>query len=60
MERPLQNQMVENLSDRELEILALFAVGFSNRELADRLVLSVNTVIWYARQISGKLGVSGR
>jgi tetratricopeptide (TPR) repeat protein len=32
----------------------------SNREIADVLVLSLNTVKWYARQIYGKLGVNSR
>jgi predicted ATPase/DNA-binding CsgD family transcriptional regulator len=55
-DRPL----VEPLSTREMEILAHMAEHRSNREIADVLVLSLNTVKWYARQIYGKLGVNGR
>lgn len=52
--------MVEELSAREREILALLADQQSDREIADKLVLSLNTVKWYARQIYGKLGVDNR
>jgi predicted ATPase/DNA-binding CsgD family transcriptional regulator len=51
---------VEPLSGRELEILSCMAEHRSNREIADELVLSLNTVKWYARQIYGKLGVNSR
>ncbi len=52
--------LVEDLSPREREILAHFANHQSDREIADKLVLSLNTVKWYARQIYGKLGVDNR
>ena len=52
--------LVESLTDRELEILSLMAQHRTNQEIADTLILSLNTVKWYARQIYGKLGVSGR
>ena len=55
-----QSPFVEDLTAREIEILTLMAEGLSNLEIADRLVLSINTVKWYARQIYGKLGVKGR
>lgn len=48
------------LSEREIEILRMFDERLSNREIADRLVLSVGTVKWYAQQIFNKLGVSDR
>ncbi len=60
IETAAQSPFVEELTGREIEILALMAEGLSNPEIADRLVLSVNTVKWYARQIFGKLGVKGR
>jgi LuxR family maltose regulon positive regulatory protein len=41
-------------------VLGLIAEGLSNRAIADRLVLSVGTVRWYAQQIYGKLGVGSR
>jgi tetratricopeptide (TPR) repeat protein len=41
---------VEPLTPRELEILAHLMENRTNREIADQLVLSLNTVKWYARQ----------
>ena len=52
--------MVEDLTSRELEILTQFADRRSDREIAENLMLSLNTVKWYARQIYGKLGVNNR
>ncbi|MBK9125859.1 MAG: tetratricopeptide repeat protein [Chloroflexi bacterium] len=45
---------------REIEILQLMADGQSNREIADRLFIGVETVRWYAKQIYSKLDVPGR
>ncbi len=50
----------ESLSEREHEILSLLASGLSNREVAERLVITIGTVKWYAHNIYGKLGVSSR
>jgi predicted ATPase/DNA-binding CsgD family transcriptional regulator/tetratricopeptide (TPR) repeat protein len=52
--------LVEPLTTREFEILTHLAEHRTNREIADLLVLSVNTVKWYARQIYDKLGVGNR
>jgi len=52
--------MVESLSERELEVLELIAEGLSNREIAQRLFLSLPTVKWHASNIYGKLGVGNR
>lgn len=51
---------VEDLTQREREILSHFAEHKSDREIAERLMLSLNTVKWYARQIYAKLGVANR
>ncbi len=51
---------MEALNSREQEILHLLADGLSDREIADKLVLSLGTVKWYNRQIYSKLGVSSR
>ncbi len=48
------------LSKRAVEILGLLADGLSDREIADRLVMTVNTVKWYNRQIYSILGVGSR
>jgi DNA-binding CsgD family transcriptional regulator len=55
-----EKPLIEPLASRELEILSYLAENRSNREIADALVLSLNTVKWYARQIYGKLGVANR
>jgi ATP/maltotriose-dependent transcriptional regulator MalT len=51
---------VERLSDRELEVLRLIAVGLSNREIAEKLYLSPGTVKTHVHNICGKMGVSNR
>jgi two-component system, NarL family, response regulator LiaR len=50
----------EELTPRESEVLALIAVGLSNREIADELYLSSETVKTYVKRIFTKLGVSNR
>lgn len=52
--------LVETLSDRELEILELIAVGLSNAEIADKLYITTGTVKWHIINIYNKLGVNKR
>ena len=52
--------LVDPLSERELEILALIAAGLKNQEIADQLIISLNTVLYHNKNIYGKLGVSKR
>ncbi|NIV32691.1 MAG: hypothetical protein GWN58_25565 [Anaerolineae bacterium] len=52
--------LVEDLSTRELEVLQLIAEGLTNREIASRLFVSLNTVKAHTRNIYGKLGVHSR
>jgi LuxR family maltose regulon positive regulatory protein len=52
--------LVEPLNDREMQILRLIAAGLSDRNIAQELYLSINTIKWYNRQIYGKLGASRR
>ncbi|MGD8792178.1 MAG: LuxR C-terminal-related transcriptional regulator, partial [Anaerolineae bacterium] len=55
-----ESELVEPLSERELEVLQLIAAGLSNREIAARLFLSLNTVKAHTRNIYGKLDVHSR
>jgi ATP/maltotriose-dependent transcriptional regulator MalT len=48
------------LSERELEVLQLLARGASNLEIAQELVIAVDTVKRHVRQILSKLGVKDR
>jgi DNA-binding NarL/FixJ family response regulator len=48
---------VETLSARELEVARLVAEGFSSKEIADRLDLSVRTVEKHRANIMDKIGV---
>jgi DNA-binding NarL/FixJ family response regulator len=53
-------QLVEPLSERELEILALIARGYSNKEIASQLFIAEGTVKNHVTHILGKLGVRDR
>jgi predicted ATPase/DNA-binding CsgD family transcriptional regulator len=58
-ERGMDN-LLEPLSEREVEILRLIEAGCTNRQIAQRLVLSLETIKWYNKQIYSKLGVHNR
>lgn len=53
-------EFMESFNTREIEILKLFQSGASNKEAADALYLSVNTVRWYASNLFAKLSVKRR
>jgi LuxR family maltose regulon positive regulatory protein len=52
--------LVEPLSQREIEVLQLIAKGLSNREISERLFLALDTVKGHNRNIYSKLGVKNR
>jgi DNA-binding NarL/FixJ family response regulator len=58
--QPVAGPEVEKLSPRELEILNLIAPGFSNKEIADRLNISIESVRWHLKNIYHKLHVHSR
>jgi LuxR family maltose regulon positive regulatory protein len=55
-----QSLLVEPLSERELDVLQLIAEGLTNREIAGRVFLSINTIKSHNRNIFEKLGVRNR
>jgi LuxR family maltose regulon positive regulatory protein len=55
-----QSGLIEPLSERELEVLQYLADGHTNREIADQLYISLNTVKVHTRNIYGKLSVNNR
>ena len=51
------NQMVSELSKREIDVLQLVAKGLANKEVTDKLCISIHTVISHRKNISEKTGV---
>ena len=47
------------LSDREIEVMSLIVQGHINKEIADTLCISTNTVSTHRKNISAKLGIHG-
>ena len=52
--------LVEPLSDRELQVLQLLAAGRSNQQIADELVVVLDTVKKHVGHILDKLGAANR
>lgn len=52
--------LVEQLTDREYEVLSLLPTRLSSAEIADRLGISLNTIKTHLKHVYRKLGVSGR
>jgi DNA-binding CsgD family transcriptional regulator len=52
-----EQQVENNLSDREKDVIRLVAKGLTNKEIAEMLHLSIHTVITHRKNITGKLGI---
>ena len=52
--------LLEDLTERELDIIPLLAEGLANKEIAERLFLAPSTVKWYVRQLNSKLDTTSR
>jgi len=57
---PAAPAVLDDLSQREVEVLRLLAAGKSNREIADALCISLNTVATHVRNILTKTGTANR
>lgn len=57
---PGVNLLVEELTERELEVLGYVAAGARNREIAHILNVSIKTVEFHLRNIMSKLGARCR
>ena len=55
--RPHGMNSDEALSDREKDVIISLVQGLSNKEIADHLCISVNTVITHRRNIARKLQI---
>ncbi|WP_435923142.1 LuxR C-terminal-related transcriptional regulator [Paenibacillus sp. DYY-L-2] len=60
IESGMKGNRIEPLSQREIEILQLIAQGLSNREIAEKLFLALDTVKGHNRRIFEKLHVQRR
>jgi LuxR family maltose regulon positive regulatory protein len=54
------DSLAESLTERELEVLALLIEGLTNQDIAERLVISKNTVRTHIKNIYVKLNVRSR
>jgi ATP/maltotriose-dependent transcriptional regulator MalT len=54
----LPGETYHTLTRREREVLTLIAAGQSNRQMAENLVVSPETVKTHVRHVLGKLGVA--
>jgi LuxR family maltose regulon positive regulatory protein len=52
--------LVEPLSERELEILCLIADGLSNQAIADKLIVALSTIKWHINHLYAKLDAHSR
>lgn len=58
--RLASRRFFEDLTPRELQILNELAKGLANKQIADVLKITENTVKWYLKNILGKLRVADR
>ena len=57
---PRPRSLLDPLSAREMQVLALMADHLSNKEISERLYISLSTVKSHTKRIYGKLAVHGR
>lgn len=57
---PVENEMIETLSPREMEVLTYLTQGYSNKEIAQSLGISHQTVKNHVTAVMRKIGVGDR
>jgi LuxR family maltose regulon positive regulatory protein len=57
---PIKQSLIEPLSEREIEVLRLLRTDLSGPEIAQELIVSLNTVRTHIKNIYNKLGVNNR
>ncbi len=57
---PVRTELPDGLTAREAEVLGLIAAGFTNREIAERLVVSEATVKTHVNHVFAKIGARDR
>jgi LuxR family maltose regulon positive regulatory protein len=55
-----ESEMIEFLSERELEVLGLLAQGLKYNQIAEQLIVSLNTIRSHTKNIYNKLEVNNR
>lgn len=53
----LSGETNKDLSTRETDVLQLIVKGITNKEIADKLSISLNTVLTHRKNITAKLGI---
>lgn len=59
-EEPVLAELIEPLSERELDVLRLMTRGMPNKQIAGELYITEHTVKFHIRSILGKLGAANR
>ncbi len=59
-EKPKKRRQEQQLSGREKEVLKLVAMGYTNRQIADKLLLSIKTIESHKARIKEKLHLTDR
>lgn len=54
---PADDKKLNTLTQREIDVLRLVAMGYINKEIADILSISFNTVLTHRKNITTKLGI---
>jgi LuxR family transcriptional regulator, maltose regulon positive regulatory protein len=57
---PVNNGLINTLSEQELRVLNLIVIGKSNQEIAEELFISIGTAKWHVHNVFQKLGVGNR